>query len=390
MSGWKAVENTVRLGHILEEFDERLGSDSEPEILTLTERNGFVAQRERFQKRLAVEDTSNYKVVRLHDVAFNPYLLWASAIAQNVGWERAIISPLYPTFRMRHGYDPRFVNHLLHTSELRMHYGAISFGSVPRKRRASVADFLNLRVARPPGIEEQQRIAAILDRAASLRDERRAAFEYLDALDRAVFLDMFGDPVRNDRKWKTRPISECGAVVTGNTPPRARSEYYGDSIEWIKSDNLNVPEYYATKADEFLSEQGREVARIAPPQAILVTCIAGSPDCIGNSAMTDREVAFNQQINAFISEEGDPHFFYGQIRFGKRLIQLASTRSMKGMVSKSRFEQIKLIFPPTSAQEEYGRRALQIEGMRSKCRRSTAQLVELAKSLEQKAFRGEL
>src|SRR5262245_43478232 len=106
--------STVQLTDILVEFDERLGGRPEPEILTLTERLGFVPQRLRFNKRLAVEDTSDYKVIRLHDIAFNPYLLWAAAIAQNTEWERAIISPLYPTFHVREGYDPRFVNYLLH------------------------------------------------------------------------------------------------------------------------------------------------------------------------------------------------------------------------------------------------------------------------------------
>src|SRR6266540_7005874 len=94
----------LRLGELLEEFDERLGSQPEPEILTLTEKMGFVAQRERFNKRLAIADTRDYKVIGLHDIAFNPYLLWAGAIAQNTEWKSAIISPLYPTFHVREGY----------------------------------------------------------------------------------------------------------------------------------------------------------------------------------------------------------------------------------------------------------------------------------------------
>ncbi len=66
---------TLRLGEVLEEFDQRLGAQQEPEILTLTEGKGFVSQRERFKKRLAIKDTSNYKLIGLNDIAFNPYLL---------------------------------------------------------------------------------------------------------------------------------------------------------------------------------------------------------------------------------------------------------------------------------------------------------------------------
>ena len=59
--------------------------------------------------------------------------------------------------------------------------------------------------------------------------------------------------------------------------------------------------------------------------------------------MADREVAFNQQINAFVPEYGDPHFYYAHILVGKRLIEEASTAGMKGMVSKGRFEKIELL-----------------------------------------------
>ena len=57
-----------------------LGDDEEPEILTCTENAGLVLQRERFSKRVATEDTSDYKIVLRNDIVYNPYLLWAGAI----------------------------------------------------------------------------------------------------------------------------------------------------------------------------------------------------------------------------------------------------------------------------------------------------------------------
>src|SRR4051794_38574080 len=103
----------TQVGDLLFEFTERRPSGAEPDVLTLTERNGFVRQVDRFNKRLATEDTSKYKTVRRGDIAFNPYLLWAGAIAQNTIVDVGIISPLYPTFRVREGVDPRYVARLL-------------------------------------------------------------------------------------------------------------------------------------------------------------------------------------------------------------------------------------------------------------------------------------
>jgi type I restriction enzyme, S subunit len=254
VSAFQTASATIRLGDALEEFDQRLGDRAEPEVLTLTEKRGFMAQRERFHKRLAIADTSDYKLIGLHDIAFNPYLLWASAVAQNTAWSQAIISPLYPTFHLRNGYDPRFINYVLHSSSVRSLYDSISFGSVPRKRRASVHDFLNLRIPAPPALPEQRRIAAVLDRAEALKLRRQTTLEELDNLGRSLFLELFGDPVVNPKGWPLLAIAEIGTVITGNSPSRAHPEYFGNSIEWIKSDNINTPG--AKRAEELHTRVG--------------------------------------------------------------------------------------------------------------------------------------
>ena len=253
----------------------------------------------------------------------------------------------------------------------------------------SIGNLITISVTVPP-LEEQRRIAAILDKADALRQKRRTALQKLDSLTQSIFLDMFGDPVTNSKGWRLIPIEEIGTVVTGNTPSREHPEYFGDTIEWVKSDNLNTPHYYITRSAEGLSEIGRTVARTAPSSSILVTCIAGSPSCIGNAAMTDREVAFNQQINALIPKEGDPHFVYAEILLAKKRIQGASTNGMKGMVSKSRFEKILLPFPPIEMQQSFARRSLDLQKMQAMSSSSLDMFENLFDTLQNRAFRGEL
>jgi type I restriction enzyme S subunit len=204
-----------------------------------------------------------------------------------------------------------------------------------------------------PPLPEQKRIAAILDKADEIRRKREKAIELTDAFLRSVFLEMFGDPVSNPRKWGTVAIREIAKVVTGNTPSRKISSYFGDEIDWIKSDNINTPSHFLTPASERLSLSGKAVGRVVPRNSILITCIAGSPACIGNAAISTREVAFNQQINALVPFSDNCEFIYSLILLGKKLIQSASTNSMKGMVSKGKLEQIKVINPPDSLQHRF-------------------------------------
>lgn len=243
-----------------------------------------------------------------------------------------------------------------------------------------------------PSLEEQKKIARILDKADEIRTKKRLANDKLDEFLKSTFISMFGDPVSNHKQIPQYSISKIGTVITGNTPSRKVEEYYGDYIEWIKSDNINTPYTYLTQATEHLSEQGAKVGRIVPNGSILVTCIAGSFDCVGNIALTDRRVAFNQQINAIIpnNELVDSKFLYTQLLIGKTLIQDKSTKSMKGMVSKGKFETIKVIIPDLSEQQQFVEIFNNVEAQKQKNEQIIEQMDNLFNSLSQRAFKGEL
>ena len=242
-----------------------------------------------------------------------------------------------------------------------------------------------------PPLAEQKRIAAILDKADAIRCKRQQAIQLADEFLRSVFLDMFGDPASNPKGWKVKPLKKMADVITGNTPSRSVEEYYGGHLEWIKSDNINTPSHILTTASEYLSEGGASVGRIVPEGSTLITCIAGSFDCIGNASYADREVAFNQQINALIPKQGvDSWFLYALILFSKKLIQAASTNSMKGMVSKGKLEQVEIIDPPKSLQIEFSKRFESIRELSNKNNFGLEVTSLQFASLQKQAFSGQL
>ena len=153
--------------------------------------------------------------------------------------------------------------------------------------RLSPKQLAALQILLPP-LPEQKRLAGILDAADAVRAKRREALAQLDSLLQSTFLDMFGDPVTNPMGWDTSALGEVGEVITGNTPSRKRPEYYGEDIEWIKSDNINAPSFVLTEAEERLSVAGKAVARTSPSGSILVTCIAGSPLLATRQSRTEK------------------------------------------------------------------------------------------------------
>ena len=248
----------------------------------------------------------------------------------------------------------------------------------------------NLLIPLPP-LETQKKIAAILDEADKLRQLNRQLIEKYDALTQSLFLEMFGDPVTNPKGWEKKCLSQMGVVQTGNTPSRSESSYYNEKyIEWIKTDNINTPETYITTADEYLSKNGVQKGRTVEANSLLVTCIAGSRKVIGNVAITDRKVAFNQQINSFTPFKGNIFFFYQLFKIGKHHIQNFSTNGMKGIITKSKFESIDFIDVPAEIQEAFGNFFKSVENQKSQAQASLQKSEELFQSLLQRAFKGEL
>ena len=241
-----------------------------------------------------------------------------------------------------------------------------------------------------PLLEDQKKIAEILDAADSLRQKDKQLVEHYDRLSQSLFLDMFGDPVANPKQWNISSLKEAGKVSTGNTPPRANLANYGDHIEWIKTTNINTPNMYLTKAEECLSIEGESIGRCVDVNSLLVTCIAGSKKVIGNVAIANRKVAFNQQINSFLPKSGNILFYYYLFVVGKLHVQTFSTDSMKGMINKSKFESIDFISPPVDKQNEFSEAVKLIQEQKELAQRALQKSDDLFNSLLQQAFKGEL
>lgn len=238
-----------------------------------------------------------------------------------------------------------------------------------------------------PPMTEQKRIAAILDQAAELVRLRKEALAKLDVLGQAIFHDMFGDPFTNHMSFCKQRILDFGDVTTGNTPSRKEPKYYGDDIEWVNSNNLNDSNPFVGEASEYLSTVGASKARIAPKNSVLVTCIAGSRESIGNVAMTDRDVAFNQQINSLsLPSEHMCIFIYGQLRFHKELVRAQSRGGMKGIVNKTRFSEVLLLSPPEDLIKDYANKWAHLDVMRKNAEQSLNKSKALRASLINQCF----
>ncbi|WP_272668498.1 restriction endonuclease subunit S [Providencia sp. PROV145] len=243
-----------------------------------------------------------------------------------------------------------------------------------------------------PPLDDQIRIAYLLSKVEELINQRKQHMQQLDDLLKSVFLEMFGDPVRNEMGWDKLGLKAFGKISTGNTPPRNdTANYDGDFIEWVKTDNITKDAVFVTSATEYLSEVGARKARTVTNGALLVACIAGSIESIGRAALADRTVSFNQQINAIQpGKDVNPLYLYGLFKISQAYIQSHAAKGMKKILTKGDFEKITMIKPPVETQNEFATIVEKIDALKFRYQQSLTDLECLYGALSKQAFNSEL
>ena len=235
-------------------------------------------------------------------------------------------------------------------------------------------------------IKEQEQIVGELTKLSNIVSLRQEEIQQLDNLVKARFVEMFGDPRSNPFGFEKKRLKDTCKVITGNTPSRAIEEYYGDYIEWIKTDNIVSGILNPTQATESLSEKGMNVGRTVEKDSILMACIAGSIASIGRVCITDRTVAFNQQINAVVPEQYNILFLYVLFQMSKDYLVEDINMALKGILSKSKLEEKEFIIPPMDLQEQFSDFVKQVDKSKVAVQKALDETQILFDSLMQKYF----
>lgn len=234
--------------------------------------------------------------------------------------------------------------------------------------------------------ESQKNIVKILDTVTNIIELCKAELSELDNLIKARFVEMFGDIKANPYGFEKMALKDTCTVITGNTPSRSVPEYYGDSIEWIKTDNIVSGRLSPSQALEYLSDEGIKVGRTVEKGAILMACIAGSVESIGRVCVTDRKVAFNQQINAIVPEDYDTLFLYTMLQLSKEYLVEEINMALKGILSKSKLEGKEFIVPSIEQQEQFVPFVAQVNKSKVEVKKALDEAQLLFDSLMQKYF----
>jgi len=272
-------------------------------------------------------------------------------------------------------------------------------GSAGQKRVP--ADFIKrLEIPLPP-LPEQKRIAAILDKADAIRRKRQQAIQLADQLLRAVFLEMFGDPVTNPKGWEVKTIAEGVKKITAGWSAKGADHPCGESELGVLKISAVTTGTFIPEENKYVSDETIPVGKklIFPRKGDLLFSRANTRELVAATCIVgdDRDDVFLPDKLWLISlneEELLPEFLNHLIampRFRSVLTSQATGTSGSMLnISKSKFELTKAIFPPLKEQIKFRDLYWKLQNINIKSNNSIRQLNSIFNSLSQKAFAGEL
>jgi type I restriction enzyme S subunit len=239
-----------------------------------------------------------------------------------------------------------------------------------------------------PPLEEQKKIAAILDAADDYRQKTKALIDKYDQLTQSLFLDMFGDPVTNPKGWTIKQIKEIAKVLNGTTPKTSDSQYWDGEYSWVTP--AEIKSKYLTKTNRYLTKEGvlSKSLKIIERNNVLLTSRAP----IGKVCINKIDTYTNQGFKSMIIYRDmiNAQYLYQILVLSEsRLNQLGRGATFKE-ISKSIVEEFELTVPNLTLQNQFAERVAQIEKQKQQAETSLIKAEELFSSLLQRAFKGEL
>lgn len=243
-----------------------------------------------------------------------------------------------------------------------------------------------------PSLEEQRRIALILDKASEIRQKRQQAIAKLDELLQATFIDMFGDPIKNEKGWKIGKIGDMLESVKYGSSDKATLD---GEVPILRMNNITYSgEMYLADLKYITADQADE--KYLVKQGDILFNRTNSKELVGKTAVYNgpEPMAYaGYLVRGRTLPEYMPEYISGFLNssWGKSTLQ-SMCKSIIGManINAKEFQSIRLPIPPSDLQKQFTKKVHAIREHKLKLEKQLVQNDELFKALQQKAFNGTL
>jgi type I restriction enzyme S subunit len=289
----------------------------------------------------------------------------------------------------------RYIYHFLNSNLAIRQFQSNSRGGT--QKFVSLGNIRSLQIPLPP-LEEQKRIAAILDKADSVRRKRQQAIDLADDFLRSVFLDMFGDPVTNPKGFPLSILSDfyinhkngtkCGPFGSA----LKKHEYVEDGVPVWNMDNISLNGKFTDSPRLWITESKYvDLEAYSVEDGDVIISRAGTVGKMGVvRSKSEHSIISTNLIRVRLGEKLRPEYFVNLMNYCKgRVGRLKTgpdgsfTHMNTGILDKLEFP-----YPPIELQDKFIE--IKEKVIYSLEKSEENEIDNLFNSLSQKAFSGDL
>ena len=241
-----------------------------------------------------------------------------------------------------------------------------------------------------PPLDEQKRIAGILDAADALRAKRRESLAQLDTFLQSTFLDMFGDPVTNPMGWELESLGRICDVRDGT---HDSPNYVQEGYPLLTSKNFKEGAIHYEGANLITDEDFDQInKRSKVDVGDLVMPMIGT---IGGPVLVEQEPNFaikNVALIKFSATSPSNRFVRALLcsHYFDHVTSKVNRGGTQKFVALKDLRGMPIPIPPLDLQHRFAAIVESIEQQKANQRTHLSELDTLFASLQSRAFRGDL
>ena len=243
-----------------------------------------------------------------------------------------------------------------------------------------------------PPIAEQKRIAEILDRTQSLISKRKEAIAKLDTLTQSIFIEMFGDPVKNPKRWERIVLGDV--IASASDGPHVSPKYADEGIPFLSTRHIRHGGIDWNDLKFISLDEAQIQWKKCRPQRGDILYTKGGTTGIAATVDFDEPFAIWVHVALLKTNKNKVQPKWLENMLNSSFCYQQSQRLTHGIANRDlglkRMVGIEMFLPPLPLQKEFAQRVEAVEKLKATHRASLSELQALFASLQHRAFRGEL
>lgn len=290
------------------------------------------------------------------------------------------------------GLYPRYLLHFLNAQSENIQ----AQGKGATVKGITIDVLKELQIPLPP-LDEQRRIAAILDKADAIRRKRQESIRLTEEFLRSTFLELFGDPVTNPKGWTEIRLEDIADIQSGITKGRKLNGHETMNVPYMRVANVQDGHIALGEIKEFEATPVEiERYRLLPGDILLTE--GGDPDKLGRGAVWQGEITpcihqnhiFRVRPNADKVLPDYLSALIGSVRGKQYFLGAAKQTTGIASINKTQLSNFPALLPPIALQRQFTETVRKIEAVQVKLSTISELQGTCINSLTHRAFRGEL